>query len=436
MAGCIWLATGISASAFDRIDEFAKAKPALQQQLRSKQPAMRIEAVRHWKAFRSPTRCGCCTTICRTRTTTSRAAAFGTLLKMSGNHEVCETLLSLEKKAIGRKNNAQEAAVLLALLLSSNLPSVKRDTDDFLDKIATSHGGLEVVETMADEMGARHDEAGIPALLRLSKTKVFAHQFGLRRAVVQALTQIPKREAMAALIELLQTVHGEAQADIAEYLTQVTGQIFGLESAAWQRWWEDVKDTYEVPRRSVQAPYRSALTSASGYYYGLPLFAERLVFVLDTSGSMSGARIQAAKRELVRAITNLPGNAHFGVVVFNSSVNVWQKKLVEATPQAKNAAIHYVNNQDVGANTASYNALEAAFGYDTEAIYFLSDSAPHGGKIPAPVNIVTTITAMNKTRRVSLYTIGIGAGLPGGPLDVFLRTLAEENLGLYRRVDG
>jgi hypothetical protein len=42
---------------------------------------------------------------------------------------------------------------------------------------------------------------------------------------------------------------------------------------------------------------------------------------------------------------------------------------------------------------------------------------------------------MNRPRRESIYTIGIGPGLPGGPLEVFLNALAEQNLGIYRRVD-
>jgi Ca-activated chloride channel family protein len=165
------------------------------------------------------------------------------------------------------------------------------------------------------------------------------------------------------------------------------------------------------------------------------VFAERLVFVLDTSGSMTGQRIMAAKRELIKAIGNLSERASFGIVVFNSSVSVWQKQLVPATQKAKHAAIAYVSSQGTAANTASYDALEAAFNFDTEAIYFLSDGAPHGGKIPAPVDIVAAITAINRVRRVSVYTIGIGVGFAGGPLDLFLKTLAEQNLGLYRRVD-
>ena len=87
-------------------------------------------------------------------------------------------------------------------------------------------------------------------------------------------------------------------------------------------------------------------------------------------------------------------------------------------------------------NTASYDALEAAFAYDTEAIYFLSDGAPTSGKILAPLDIIAAITTANKVRRITIYTIGVAPGFPGSPTDAFLKTLAEENFGQYRRVDG
>jgi len=170
-------------------------------------------------------------------------------------------------------------------------------------------------------------------------------------------------------------------------------------------------------------------------YYGLPLYAFRLVFVLDTSGSMAGPRLDAAKRELNAAIEALPDYAEFGVVAFNSRVDLWQSKLVPATLAAKKAATRFVSAQKADATTASYDALEAAFRFDAEAVYFLSDGAPKGGKIAQPDAIVNAISALNRTRRISIYTIGIGPGEPGGPLDAFLDVLAKENLGSYRRVD-
>jgi hypothetical protein len=48
---------------------------------------------------------------------------------------------------------------------------------------------------------------------------------------------------------------------------------------------------------------------------------------------------------------------------------------------------------------------------------------------------VRVITGMNRSKRESIYAIGIAAGMPGSPMDTFLKTLATENYGAYRRVD-
>jgi HEAT repeat protein len=422
--------------AVDRVEEFNKAKRAVVQQLHSKEPSTRAAGLTRLQEFPIADAVKLIHAGLSDPDEEVQEAALASLLKMNGNQEVCDTLLTIAKKIASRRDDPAGIAPLLAVLLSSNLPTVQRATNEFFDKLASSKNGVDVVISMADELGRHHKPADVGPLVQLTKTKIFERHFGVRRSVVHALTLIPSPDAVGALIEIMLKVRGEAQADAVEYLAQITGQIFGMESKAWQRWWDEVADTFEYPVRTGRAPYRSVATTSSEYYYGLPVFAERLVFVLYTSGSMTGARIVAAKRELVRAISGLPEHAHFGIVVFNSSVAVWHKELVPATVQWKNAAMTFVNSQETRANTASYDALETAFGFDTEAIYFLSDGAPHGGKIPAPVDIVTAITAANRTRRISLYTIGIGAGIPGGPLDTFLKTLAEQNLGLYRRVDG
>jgi hypothetical protein len=437
LGGVIWLCLGQIAFATDQLEEFRQARQSLQQQLRSKQPSDRIAAIKRLQDFPIADSVRLIQNSLNDPADEVREAAYSTLLNLTGNQESCDTLMQAAKKAVHRKDDGQAAVPLLSLLLASHLPSVERDTNDFLEKTALgAKGGVPVVLALADELGNHHRDSDVLPLARLSKTRIFANHFGLRRAVAHALTRIQTPAAIGALVDLLGSVHGEVQADIVEHLTAVTGQIFGMESAAWAGWWEENKDTFEYPKRSVETPYRSVALNSSGSYYGLPVFAERLVFVLDTSGSMAQFnRIGAAKRELIKAIGNLPERASFGIVVFNSTVSVWQKQLVPANQKAKQAAIAYVSSQDLGLNTASYDALEAAFNFDTEAIYFLSDGAPHGGKIPAPVDIVAAITAINRARRISLYTIGIGVGFDGGPLDMFLKTLAAQNLGLYRRVD-
>jgi hypothetical protein len=123
-------------------------------------------------------------------------------------------------------------------------------------------------------------------------------------------------------------------------------------------------------------------------------------------------------------------------VVFSGSVDRWERELVPADAKHKRAALAYIKRQSCTGNTASYDALETAFTYDTEAIYFLSDGAPTSGRILAPVDIIEAVTAANHSRRVSIYTIGIAPGYTGSPTDEFLRVLSEKNLGQYRRIDG
>jgi len=430
----IWLGAVAPGWGVDRVDEFNKSRPAIMQLLRNKQPSKRIEALGRLQKLPIA---DSVRLVCNTLADEDdkvHDAAFRTLLAMNGNQEVCETLLSWAKRAAQRHDDLSLVPAL-SVLLCSPLPSVERETHELLEKIASSKQGTQPIVMLAEALGRHGQDSDVGPLVRLAGTRIFEQDFAVRRTVVQALINIRKSEAVGGLIEIMQRAHGEAEADAVEYLTHITGQSHGLDSAAWKRWWEQARETFEYPKQLTSPPYRTTKVAATSEYYGLPIFAERLVFVLDTSGSMSGPRIVAAKRELIRAISSLPDYAYFGVVEFNSDVTVWHKQLVQATPQAKKSAVHFVEMQETGSNTASYDALEMAFNFDTEAIYFLSDGAPHGGKITAPVDIVAAITAGNRSRRVSLYTIGIGVGFAGNPLDIFLKTLAAENWGVYRRVD-
>ncbi|MGD9721150.1 MAG: VWA domain-containing protein [Pirellulales bacterium] len=424
------------ASSGDRIEQFRQTRKEVLPLLKSKETADRIEALKRLQKFPLEDAVRLIAGALEDPSPEVSKFARESLAEMNGNLEVCETLLAMTKREARSKDGSTASAAVLSILLSSKLQSTRRAVDDLLAGSAGTADGAAVAIAVLDEIATRRSNDDVPALARLTETSVFENHAGVRRTLVYALTQIPSKEAVDVLIGNLDRVGGEARADAVEYLTQLTEQIFGLESGAWQRWWRTAKATYKYPAVTKRAPYRGTLTEgSSGYYYGMPIFAERLVFVLDTSGSMEGPRIEAAKRELTKAITALPDYVQFTVVAFNSRIDVWQRQLVPANEQNKRAAIASVNRQGASASTASYDALETAMAFDTEAIYFLSDGAPTIGKIVAPADIVTAITTANRLRRVSVYTIGIGAGFPGSPLDVFLKTLAEQNLGVYRRVD-
>ena len=149
---------------------------------------------------------------------------------------------------------------------------------------------------------------------------------------------------------------------------------------------------------------------------------------------MRGAKIDAAKTELIRAIKELPKEVYFDVIAFDNTVRVWRPELVAADEQAKRVAANVVLEQPLKFKTASYDALEAAFGLNPEAIYFLSDGAPFGGKIDDPKTIISTISEINRVRRVSIHAIGVATNL-SSILESFMKGLAAANWGIYKPVN-
>jgi hypothetical protein len=367
-------------------------------------------------------------------------ASFDTLLLFKDHPDACRAML---EAVLERKKTSGEALYpLLLVLLSSDLREVQGDTLEIMNDLAESlHGDLPLGVALADTLGMIGDKSALGPLARLVKWQRFKNEFALRRAVIQAYSHIKDKDALEAMISLLPLISGEVRSDIVKYLTQVTGQPFGVDAEGWLNWWNANKATFQFPNMPLQQGDKLAAAdlAAKGMgsaYYGVPLYANRIVFIMDTSGSMEGLRLQAAKVELISAIGALPEAVAFNVLVFNSDVTAWHKALVPATPQAKQQAALFVNAQQTRFQTASYDALEAAFRFDAEAIFFVTDGAPAGGKIQRPVDIVAAVTKGNRGRRITINSIGIGVGPAGNnPFDEFLRTLAELNYGAYRRVD-
>jgi hypothetical protein len=161
-----------------------------------------------------------------------------------------------------------------------------------------------------------------------------------------------------------------------------------------------------------------------------------MVFVIDISKSMQKpaggtSRFELAKRELIGAINALPEDTYFTIVPFHKEVLVFNRRLLTANDRTKERAVEYVKSLKMAFGTASYDALERAFNIDgnTEAIFFLSDGAPYGGKIADKTEIVRAISRENFFRRIAIYSFGVG--IAGGATKKFMADLAEKNGGVY-----
>jgi hypothetical protein len=327
----------------------------------------------------------------------------------------------------------------MGVLLASKNADLEKKADQLLEQaagIVANSSGLLLLVTVADELGIAGTEESAKTLLKMSRLPLFAKNFAYRRAVTQGLIRVRQIDAVSELVAMLTSAQGEVRSDIIRNLTALSGEQPGPDPMQWANWWKANKATFKFPdpAKPLLAAKPKAAPQGGASYYGLPL-ANRVVFIMDTSNSMRGARIEAAKRELIKAITELPESTEFGVLVFNARTTAWQAKLVPATSENKDAACRFVYAQDLGPATASYDALEAGLTFDAEAIYFLTDGAPYGGKVTQPAQIVTLISKLNRLRRMTINSIGIGVGADGNVFDAFLKALANNNYGQYIRVD-
>lgn len=134
-----------------------------------------------------------------------------------------------------------------------------------------------------------------------------------------------------------------------------------------------------------------------------------LVFVLDTSGSMSGAPIQASKRFMDRALRTMRPGDTFRVLQFSDSARTLSEEALPYTPENLSWALRYVGGLEVGGGTQMEAGLRAALEPPVgegrvRLVVFLTD-----GYIGNDAEILTLVEALRGEAR--LFSFGIGSSV-------------------------
>jgi len=144
-----------------------------------------------------------------------------------------------------------------------------------------------------------------------------------------------------------------------------------------------------------------------------------VVFVLDTSGSMQGAKIQQARRALAYGVRTLTEKDRFNVVGFASGVRSWRGSLVPWSEAARDAALLWILGLEAAGGTNIEQALRDALGMAQPdrrcMVVFLTDGKPTVG-IREPALLVSRVMEANR-RRARVFTFGVGYDLDVKLLD-------------------
>uniref|UniRef100_A0A3P9BXZ2 Inter-alpha-trypsin inhibitor heavy chain H3 n=1 Tax=Maylandia zebra TaxID=106582 RepID=A0A3P9BXZ2_9CICH len=167
---------------------------------------------------------------------------------------------------------------------------------------------------------------------------------------------------------------------------------------------------------------------------------KNVVYVIDTSGSMHGAKIEQTRESMVAILQDLHEEDHFGILLFERKISYWKDYLTKATKRNVSDAIDYVKKiQDSGSTNINSAILDAVSLLKKERkekkvpersmdmIFLLTDGMPNRVTSPQLIqqNVFSAIGGI-----MSLFCLGFGNDVDYSFLDVMCR----QNKGVARRI--
>jgi Ca-activated chloride channel family protein len=159
-----------------------------------------------------------------------------------------------------------------------------------------------------------------------------------------------------------------------------------------------------------------------------------VVFVLDKSGSMSGEKIEQAKRALLFFLNSLNQQDRFRLITFSDAVRVHadSPRLLPASPKNLKAAKNFAEEISASGGTDIHSALKTALDTDfrpdaASYLVFLTDGLPTVGETNVET-ILKHVNDWNQTTancRARLFVFGVGYDVNTH----FLEKLAQGNGG-------
>ncbi|MBI1336268.1 MAG: VWA domain-containing protein [Phycisphaera sp.] len=157
--------------------------------------------------------------------------------------------------------------------------------------------------------------------------------------------------------------------------------------------------------------------------------SQDVIFVMDTSGSMAGEKLEQAKAALKFCIENLNKGDRFDIVRFSTEAEPMFGSLSPLNDSNKTKAFDFINNLKPIGGTAIYDALHTALKMSEDAtdadkrpcnIIFLTDGKPTVGQTDEEAIVQSVSTVIGRQPRVRtprVFCFGVGNELNTHLLD-------------------
>ncbi|XP_067244926.1 inter-alpha-trypsin inhibitor heavy chain H3-like [Chanodichthys erythropterus] len=195
---------------------------------------------------------------------------------------------------------------------------------------------------------------------------------------------------------------------------------------------------YDVERK-IEA---GDLKASEGYFVhcfaptNIKYNSKNVVFIIDRSGSMSGIKMEQTHLAMLKILSDLAEDDHFGLITFSDKIKTWKPELLKATKgnveEAKTFVKRIKSEGYTDINAAVLKAVDMINKHHQEGsasiLILLTDGEPNRGETD-PVKIQKNVKkAIDE--KCPLYCLGFG-------FDVnfeLLKKLSQGNNGVARRI--
>jgi len=319
-----------------------------------------------------------------------------------------------------------------------------------LEKFLIKSKRVELIIPFMETLGELHFESSIPVLIKKRSSSFYKVHYGFRKTLFETLFKYETKEVVTFFIKVLFENEGIIADQITQYLTSITGATKGS-SKKWKEWLAANKDKFQLKKITKES--REAILGRSWKndteitYHDIPINGKRVVFVIDTSGSMNTkagsdvTRMAQAKEELKFAVMQLSKDFMYEIIDFSGSGRPWFKRLIKSHKNSFKLFSNKLRKLTANGGTNSYDALSKAFetSLTTEVIFFLSDGAPSVGEFIRKDDILREIRLLNRFRKITIHTISFArkpknrnADKKDDKKEVFMEALAHQNDGQHK----
>lgn len=235
----------------------------------------------------------------------------------------------------------------------------------------------------------------------------------VRAAAVENLERLASRASALALVEALQKEpRARLRWAILGWLRAQSGQDHGFDAEAWRAWAATVEGRVHTGEPRASGP----LGDTHVAFAGLNLISDRVVFLIDLSGSLWQTKVgERTRKELVdeqlrKALCALPAETRFNVIPYTNEPLPWERRLVPATKENVARALAAFERCHQSGRGNFFDAARLALADpEIDTLCVLTDGVPTGGHRWNLELMTELLVEQDRFRRVAFDSVLVDA---------------------------